>query len=73
MIHTLRAWFGAALAAITSIPPRLRRRERVLTHDILSMQLAITAIIGTLAIVGLYGGGQWILQDNYHRWALQWT
>ncbi len=37
------------------------------------MQLAITAIIGTLAIAGLYGGGQWILQDNYRRWALQWT
>lgn len=73
MIHTFRAWFGAALAAITSIRPRLRRRERVLTHDILSMQLAITAIIGTLAIAGLYGGGQWILQDNYRRWAMQWT
>ena len=73
MIHTIRAWYGAALVAITSIRLRLRRRERVLTHDILSLQLAITAIIGTLAIVGLYVGGQWILQDNYRRWAMQWT
>jgi len=73
MMHTIRAWFGAGSAAITSMRPRLRRRKRVLVHEILSLQLAITALIGTLAIAGLYGGGQWVLQDNYRRWAFQWT
>ncbi len=31
------------------------------------------AFVGVMAIVGLYWGGQWVLQDNYSRWALQWT
>jgi diguanylate cyclase (GGDEF)-like protein len=30
-------------------------------------------VIGVLAIVALYWGGQWVLRDNYSRWALQWT
>lgn len=47
--------------------------QRVLIHEILSLQLLITAIIGSLAIAGLYWGGQWVLQKNYSRWALQWT
>src|SRR5690606_9065430 len=37
------------------------------------LQLVITAVVGALAIGGLYWGGQWVLQDNYGRWALQWT
>ena len=45
----------------------------MLINEILSLQLFITAIIGTLAIAGLYWGGQWVLQDNYSRWAMQWT
>ena len=47
--------------------------KRVLINEILSLQLFITAIIGALAIAGLYWGGQWVLQDNYSRWAMQWT
>lgn len=47
--------------------------ERVLVHEILSLQIVITAVIGVLAIAALYWGGQWVLQDNYSRWALQWT
>lgn len=50
-----------------------RAGKRVLIHEILSLQIVITAAIGTLAIAGLYWGGQWVLQDNYSRWALQWT
>jgi diguanylate cyclase (GGDEF)-like protein len=50
-----------------------RGGKRVLIHEILSLQIIITAVIGTLAIAGLYWGGQWVLQDNYSRWALQWT
>jgi len=47
--------------------------RRILIHEILSLQILITATIGALAIAGLYWGGQWVLQDNYSRWALQWT
>ena len=47
--------------------------KRVLINEILSLQILITAVIGALAIAGLYLGGQWVLQKNYSRWALQWT
>ena len=47
--------------------------KRVLVNEILSLQILITAVIGALAIAGLYFGGQWVLQKNYSRWALQWT
>jgi hypothetical protein len=30
-------------------------------------------LVGALAIASLYWGGQWVLQDNYSRWAMQWT
>jgi len=50
-----------------------RAGKRVLINEILSLQIIITAIIGMLAIAGLYWGGQWVLQDNYSRWAMQWT
>jgi diguanylate cyclase (GGDEF)-like protein len=50
-----------------------RHGKRVLVHEILSLQLIITAVIGLLAIAGLYWGGKWVLQDNNSRWALQWT
>jgi len=53
--------------------PVKRGGKRVLVHEILSLQILITAAIGALAIAGLYWGGQWVLQDNYNRWALQWT
>lgn len=52
---------------------RSRAGKRVLINEILTLQLVITAVIGALAIAGLYWGGQWVLQDNYSRWALQWT
>ena len=47
--------------------------KRVLVNEILSIQVFSAALIGALAIVSLYWGGQWVLQDNYGRWALQWT
>ena len=59
--------------AVAALRPRKRKAKRVLIHEILTLQLVITAIIGALAIAGLYWGGQWVLQDNYSRWALQWT
>ncbi len=55
------------------IRPVPRVGKRVLINEILSLQIIITAIIGALAIAGLYWGGQWVLQDNYSRWAMQWT
>lgn len=47
--------------------------KRVLVNEILSIQVISAALIGALAIASLYWGGQWVLQDNYGRWALQWT
>ena len=68
-----RSLYGVGSAAIASLRARKHPRKRVLIHEILTLQLVITAIIGALAIAGLYWGGQWVLQDNYSRWALQWT
>ena len=64
---------GPAAQPPGSIEPVRRGGKRVLIHEILSLQILITAVIGALAIAGLYWGGQWVLQDNYNRWALQWT
>ncbi len=47
--------------------------KRVLVNEILSIQVLSAAVFGGLAIASLYWGGQWVLQDNYSRWALQWT
>jgi diguanylate cyclase (GGDEF)-like protein len=65
--------FGAGYDALAKLKPERRTGKRVLINEILSLQIMITAIIGTLAIAGLYWGGQWVLQDNYSRWAMQWT
>lgn len=47
--------------------------KRVLVHEILWIQILSAGIVGAFAIGALYWGGQWVLQDNYSRWALQWT
>ena len=70
-------WLAEIVSRMVSprdtLRPVRRGRKRVLIHEIVSLQLLITAAIGGLAIAGLYWGGQWVLQDNYNRWALQWT
>ena len=50
-----------------------RAGKRVLVNEILSIQILSAALVGALAIASLYWGGQWVLQDNYSRWAMQWT
>ena len=52
---------------------RAKSGKRVLVNEILSIQVLSAALFGGLAIASLYWGGQWVLQDNYGRWALQWT
>src|SRR5210317_1761146 len=47
--------------------------KRVLVHEILWIQILSAGVVGAFAIGALYWGGQWVLQDNYSRWALQWT
>lgn len=73
----MKQWFATVFGVdaddFLTFRPANRVGKRVLVNEILSLQLVITAIIGTLAIAGLYWGGQWILQDNYSRWAMQWT
>ena len=68
IIEALRAWLVKPVE-------RLRDADgkRVLVNEILWIQVISAALIGALAIAGLYWGGQWVLQDNYGRWALQWT
>ncbi|MEM6514238.1 MAG: sensor domain-containing diguanylate cyclase, partial [Pseudomonadota bacterium] len=50
-----------------------RSGKRMLVHEIMSIQILSAALVGLLAIAALYWGGQWILKNNYSRWALQWT
>jgi diguanylate cyclase (GGDEF)-like protein len=75
----LRSWLERGIARLRAIgkrrdePRNGRGGKRVLIREILTLQIVITAVIGALAIAGLYWGGQWVLQDNYSRWALQWT
>ena len=73
----MRTWISSVLSH-SKLRDDLRRLvsfggQRVLIHEIMSLQLIITAIIGALAIAGLFWGGQWVLQKNYSRWAMQWT
>jgi diguanylate cyclase (GGDEF)-like protein len=63
-----KAWLATAIPG-----RRAAGNKRALVHEILSIQVMSAALIGSLAIASLYWGGQWVLQDNYGRWALQWT
>ena len=65
----------AELAQRLPFGPKLAKSkgQRGLIHEITTLQILITAVIGSLAIIGLYLGGQWGLQQNYSRWAIQWT
>lgn len=73
----MRTWIASVLSRSTLWEDLKRlvnfRGQRVLVHEILTLQLLITAVIGALAIAALYWGGQWVLQKNYSRWATQWT
>lgn len=71
----MRAFLAILTGHITSLFGRDRSKsgKRVLVNEILSIQLISAALIGALAIASLYWGGQWVLQENYGRWALQWT
>ena len=68
LVTTTRAWIINHVNRI-----RGAGSKRVLVHEILSIQVLSAALFGGLAIASLYWGGQWVLQDNYSRWALQWT
>ncbi len=73
MKRWIASFVGPAVKPADIAAPVRRGGKRVLIREILALQILITAIIGALAIAGLYWGGQWVLQDNYNRWALQWT
>ena len=69
-------------AAVATVAERLGRYfgrfrpktgKRVLVNEILSIQVLSAALIGALAVASLYWGAQWVLRDNYSRWAQQWT
>lgn len=79
LASTRRSLVAAAGTAMLHVKNRFANRDnarsgnRVLVHDILSIQVFSAGLIGALAVASLYWGGQWVLQDNYGRWALQWT
>ena len=73
----MRTWISSVLSQ-SKLRDDVRRLvrfggQRVLIHEIMSLQILITATIGALAIAALFWGGQWVLQKNYSRWAMQWT
>ena len=81
-VSTFKIWIAEAKTWVAKakiwVADRFERRtskrsSRVLVHEIMSIQVISAALIGALAIASLYWGGQWILKDNYGRWALQWT
>ena len=67
MKRWIASYLGATVQSEDTAEPVRRGGKRVLIHEILSLQILITAVIGALAIAGLYWGGQWVLQDNYNR------
>ena len=69
----LQSGLRSAAAWLARFRPGGADGKRVLVHEILSIQVLTAALFGGLAIASLYFGGQWVLQDNYSRWALQWT
>lgn len=50
-----------------------RRGAPSLVHHILSVQLAVTAAIGVLALLSLAWTSQTIIENNLAHWAEQWT
>jgi diguanylate cyclase (GGDEF)-like protein len=68
-VKAARHWLIARLAKRRGA----KSGSRVLVNEILSIQVLSAGLIGALAIASLYWGGQWVLQDNYSRWAVQWT
>lgn len=52
---------------------RLRlRRSRSMVGDILTLQLVFASFLGLLAIGGLWGISQVVIQDNLEKWAQAW-
>ena len=72
-VARLRNWSRPARRWVAKRGPGKKSGKRVLVHEILSIQVLSAALFGGFAIFSLYFGGQWVLQDNYGRWALQWT
>jgi diguanylate cyclase (GGDEF)-like protein len=68
---TVGRFRNAAAAALNGW--RTEGGKRVLVNEIMTIQIVSALVIGALAIVALYWGGQWVLKDSYGRWALQWT
>ena len=73
MRERLSAMRNVATGFLSGRERDAKRNKRALVHEILSIQVVSAALIGALAIVALYWGGQWVLRDSYSRWALQWT
>ena len=67
----LRARFRSARRWLGTFVPGGNGGKRALVHEILSIQVISAAMIGGLAIVSLYFGGQWVDTPVYQRSDLQ--
>lgn len=47
-------------------------RQRSLIGEILALQLAFAAVVGLLALAGLWWASNWVIQDNMRKWGEQW-
>jgi diguanylate cyclase (GGDEF)-like protein len=61
-----RAWtsFSASVLEVA--------RRRSLIGEILALQLIFAAVVGTLALAGLWWASSWMLDDNMRKWGEQW-
>jgi diguanylate cyclase (GGDEF)-like protein len=79
-LRTYRHDLKERLARVATIAARLRsrigfgrdRRSSLITH-ILTLQLAIVAAVGLLALGGLYWTSRTVIDDNLSDWATQWA
>ncbi len=70
--RSLIVFVGRWLQSRVRKGPR-RPRSRALVNEILSLQILLTAVIGILAIGGLFWTSEWVLHDNLGKWASKWT
>jgi diguanylate cyclase (GGDEF)-like protein len=47
-------------------------RRRSLIGEILALQLLFAAIVGILALTGLWWASSWVIDDNMRKWGEQW-
>ena len=47
-------------------------RSKSLVSEILATQLIFAAVVGTIAVIGLWAGSNYVLRDNLSKWSTRW-